>query len=163
MPLRSSAGRPSGASVALTLTAPPPAEIGQNVRRRVLTGGSSSGEDGKAVGRHGVQNAGLGGDIAVHAAMADKMVRRDVEKQRDVGAKRGCRLKLVGGHLQNNHAVGAGIGQRAGASPILPPTATWPSGGGQAWPISAVVVDLPLVPVTATMWAAGAAAAVRPR
>lgn len=41
--------------------------------------------------------------------------------------------------------------------PRLPPTATGTPADFRMWPISAVVVDLPLVPVTAQMRASGQA------
>ena len=64
--------------------------------------------------------------------MARQMVRRDVEKKRDVGAKRRCRLQLVGGQLENDHAVRAGIGQRARGLADIAADGDRHSGSGKA-------------------------------
>ena len=53
--------------------------------------------------------------------------------------------------------AGPGSSSEQATRPILPPTATAVPTSFKQWPISAVVVDLPLVPVITTMGACGAA------
>jgi len=48
-----------------------------------------------------------------------------------------------------------GSGRLKTAVPMLPPTWASSEVRRSTWPISAVVVDLPLVPVTATIFAPG--------
>ncbi len=52
------------------------------------------------------EDAALGGDVAVHAAVALEMVRRDVEQDGDVEGQALRQLELIGAHLQHIDAVG---------------------------------------------------------
>ena len=93
----------------------------------------------------------LGGDIARHVAMAVDMVGRDVEPHRDMGAE-GLAAARAGRTTARAHRCrrrrAARDRARRGRYCRRPRSARRPS--ARIWPISAVVVDLPLVPVMPT-------------
>ena len=97
------------------------------------------------------QDPALGGDIAVHAAVAVQMVGRDVEQDGDVGL-RGWRSGRAGRTTAPAHRPRRRACRRRASTPMpmLPPMRTSRPAPAQMWPIRAVVVDLPLVPVMAT-------------
>ena len=105
----------------------------------------------------------LGGDVVLHRAVAVEMVGRDVEQDGDVGIKLTAQVELVGRAFE--HIDRAAVRPPSeDAVPILPPSARRGPPLRDMWPIRAVVVDLPLVPVMATMGAPGAcSAALRAR
>ena len=171
---RASAARSPSASSSMpsrTQTPPaarPPAEIGDDAagrraparRRRRGCGSSSTPITARSRGLLACEDALLGGDVARHVAVAVEMVGRDVEhtatsKRERLAAARAGRTTAPA-HRRRRCPSGVEVER---AAPILPPTATRPPASARMWPISAVVVDLPLVPVMPTKRGVAAAAA----
>ena len=103
----------------------------------------------------------LDGRVVLHRAVAVEMVRRDVEQDADASASSdGARSIWKDEHLEDMDAV-ARRAARATGSPCryCRPSARRARPARRMWAISAVVVDLPLVPVMATNGASGAIAA----
>ena len=113
-----------------------------------------------------VEDIILGRDIARHVAMAVDMVGRDVEPHRDMGMEglRAARADRTTAPARRCRPAPSGSRSSA-PRPILPPTSHDAPAVFRIWPISAVVVDLPLVPVTPMkrLWAGPGPAARRRR
>ena len=94
------------------------------------------------------EDALLGLDIARHAAVAVEMVGRDVQQHRDVERQAAGEFELIGTQLQHVNSVLARAPRAAarGSPDCRPPRPSRPA-SLRMWAISAVVVDLPLVPV----------------
>ena len=92
-------------------------------------------------------------------AVAVEMILGDVEQDADRRIERGRKIDLEGRALDDMHAPGAlargGSSDRI-AVPILPPSCASKPAAARRCAISAVVVDLPLVPVMAMNGASGA-------
>ena len=85
-----------------------------------------------------------------------EMVGRDVEQHADAGRQRGRELDLERGHLDDVDAAGRRRRQRQdGGADVAAHLHVAPA-ARRMWAISAVVVDLPLVPVMARKGASGA-------
>ena len=91
--------------------------------------------------------------------MPVEMVGGDVDEEADARRERWGEIDLVGRALDDMTCAAApAAAGRGPATPILPPIATSRPASLNTWAISAVVVDLPLVPVMATNGASGALA-----
>ena len=100
--------------------------VGKRVQMR------SGADHDKSFGAGGIENAGLGRDIAFHAAMPCQMVRRDVQQHRDISAKGRGGFELVGGQFQHDHPVRPGVVQIAGGIADVPADGDSTSGTAQA-------------------------------
>ncbi len=103
-----------------------------------------------------VEDVLLGRDIARHVAVPVDMVGRDVEPDRDMGAEGLEQLELIGRQLQHIDAARPERREiERAAADIAADLAAPRRRSFRMWPISAVVVDLPLVPVMPTKRACG--------
>ena len=96
------------------------------------------------------QQARLDRDIVLHRSVTVDMVGRDVGQNRHVGHETRREIDLIGRNLQHIDRAGRWRLRKSSTGlPILPPISAAKPQDARIWPISAVVVDLPLVPVTA--------------
>ena len=159
-------GPPSQAPVASDWTI-------ENPSRRLRAGGAGAHRQrivevhhGEVVRRLRGEDARLGRRVAVEAVVAIEVIGRDVEQDGDARVERLHRLQLEARHLDDAEAArpsAAGVPTAsASGSPRLPPTNVGRPVARSISPTSVVVVDLPLVPVMATIVAGDEAARPAP-
>ena len=95
-----------------------------------------------------VEDRALGRGIARHVAMAVEMVGAEIEHRRRIEAQSRESLQHVGGHFEHVHSViVAAAAATARRARDCAPAATGTPASSRMCASSAVVVDLPLVPV----------------
>ena len=88
--------------------------------------------------------------IVLHRAVPVEVIGREVEQDADGRRERRREVDLERRALDHVDAIVGGRLERQDRVPILPPICTSRPASRRIWAISAVVVDLPLVPVMAT-------------
>ena len=118
---------------------------GDRLHRRLV-----DADDGGVVRAHVDEDARLRLGVAAHVAVPVEMVGRQVQPDRDVGPEVARQVELVGRHLEHVDAALRRRLQIERGAPDIAADGDRQPATASTWPISAVVVDLPLVPVTAT-------------
>ena len=114
-------------------------------------------DDRGAVLGHAGDEALLHRGIMLHRAVAVEMIFAEIDQNADRRIERGRKIDLIGRAFDDvNAARRCGGASDRIAVPILPPSCASMPAEAARWAISAVVVDLPLVPVMATNGAPGA-------
>ncbi len=101
----------------------------------------------------------LDGGVMLHGAVPIDVVGAEVEQHADRGREARREVDLIGRDFEDMQPAGLRRSRASTAVPILPPICTSQPAEPKRCAVSAVVVDLPFVPVMAMSGASGAIAA----
>ena len=106
-------------------------------------------EHGEIAGVLGLEEPALGGGVVLEGVVTVQVILRDVEGERDVGAKIADRLQSGSwrARARSSHRRASLPTMAVTGVPMLPPTCTMTPASRRMWPIRLVVVVFPLEPV----------------